>query len=465
MEKDYMDNTVDAVHPKHDEWKEISRLPRALMAGTRGMVSQGEKFLPKFKFESQEHYNARLTRTILNNAYRKTVQFLSGQVFQSSIDITDEFPDQVKQYFKDVDLLGSPLGVFCKRLFERGLAGGVSHILVDAPVKNEGVRTRADQFNQGVRPYFKDLDPLSVIAWRTDAAGRLTQIRYTESITEPDGEFGLKTSTRIKVLEPGRWLEYGQAGDSNNFDLIDSGETGLDTIPIVSFIPGEPLSAMTGETPLSDLAYLNLHHWQSFSDQKNALHVARVPMLFAKMIDLKNLTVATSSAILSDNEDADLKYVEHTGAAIAAGQKDLEECEASMALYGLQQMIDRTGGVTATEKALATAESNSSLGMWVLEFQDTLFAALKLFGEYMDVEVPDESVAMPTAFQKGILDPTLMKTILDYVAAGIISKRAAFEAINRMEILGEGLTWDMIQDDMTVEAQQAPVNDLAGLFG
>jgi hypothetical protein len=34
-----------------------------------------------------------------------------------------------------------------------------------------------------------------------------------------------------------------------------------------------------GEPPLLDLAYLNVKHWQSQSDQDNILHIARVPIL------------------------------------------------------------------------------------------------------------------------------------------------------------------------------------------
>jgi hypothetical protein len=36
---------------------------------------------------------------------------------------------------------------------------------------------------------------------------------------------------------------------------------------------------MMGISPLRDLAYLNVKHWQSQSDQDTILHVARVPIL------------------------------------------------------------------------------------------------------------------------------------------------------------------------------------------
>jgi len=35
---------------------------------------------------------------------------------------------------------------------------------------------------------------------------------------------------------------------------------------------------MQAKPPLLDLAWLNVEHWQSASDQSNILHVARVPI-------------------------------------------------------------------------------------------------------------------------------------------------------------------------------------------
>jgi hypothetical protein len=50
-----------------------------------------------------------------------------------------------------------------------------------------------------------------------------------------------------------------------------------------AYIPFVPLYGWrrlhVGISPLRDLAYLNVKHWQSQSDQDTILHVARVPIL------------------------------------------------------------------------------------------------------------------------------------------------------------------------------------------
>jgi hypothetical protein len=49
----------------------------------------------------------------------------------------------------------------------------------------------------------------------------------------------------------------------------------------IPFVPlyGTRLAFMMGISPLRDVAYLNVKHWQSQSDQDTILHVARVPIL------------------------------------------------------------------------------------------------------------------------------------------------------------------------------------------
>lgn len=463
-ENDYLADTVQSKHPLYIKWRDDSELPRSLMGGTRAMIEQGETFLPKFPLEKPEFYKTRLANSILLNAYKKTVQFLSGQVFQAPIKLTAEFPSEVEQYMDDVDKIGSSLDVFSKRVFENGLAEGVSHILIEAPITEPGA-TKLEEKENGIRPYMKEINPLTVIGWRTDINGFLTQIKIVEIVTEPVGDFGEKAFEQVKVLAPGSWATYRRVEGSDDYKKHEEGNTSLDYIPLVTFIPGQPTSILTGETPLMDLADLNLKHWRSSSDQTNILHVARVPILFGRFIDISQFNIASSKAIIADNEDADLRYVEHSGAAIAAGAADLKEIQAEMALYGLQQLIPRTGNQTATEKALSAAESNSSLGMWVSEYQDTVVRALEIFGDYLGVQVPEDSVELPTAFQKGLVDPVTLKLLIDASDRGILSKRAVFDAINRHDLLGDGITWDIIQEDMDTELKAEGPATLTGIFG
>ena len=59
---------------------------------------------------------------------------------------------------------------------------------------------------------------------------------------------------------------------------------GIEHVPVVECAVDADY-AMRARPPLLDLAWLNLAHWQSSSDQRHILHIARVPILFARGMD------------------------------------------------------------------------------------------------------------------------------------------------------------------------------------
>lgn len=455
-------NNVDSHSPKYEEYMEKSALPRTLAQGTRGMKAAGKQFLPSPPLETPASYQTRLENSVLLNAFRKTCSFLSGQVFQVDIVFEDEVPDDFTTYSTKIDHLGNSINVFAKRVFMNGLMKGASHILIDAPKSNGETRSRAEEKENNIRPYFKEIKPESIIGWRLDDDGSLAQVRITQKAEKHEGEFGTTEVNQILVLEKGSWRTYEQDQSGKTWTQVEEGVFSItDKIPLFSFIPGDEWTALTGETPLMDLAELNLAHWRSRSDQTNILHVGRVPFLFGKNVDLKTMPVATTYMVTSTDENSDIKFVEIQGAAISAGADDLKELEAKMALYGLQQLIPRVGNMTATEKSLTSGESNSSLGTWATEFESTLQAAFECFGEFINQEFPEDSINLNKEYNYGMFDSQEGQLILKAVQDGVLSAQGAFREMKRRGIFEEHAMWDENQDEMEEEDREG--ND--GLTG
>lgn len=111
---------------------------------------------------------------------------------------------------------------------------------------------------------------------------------------------------------------------------------------------GTPLgsfASMLLRALLIDLAWLNLAHWQSASDQRHILHVARVPILFGRALQVADgeIEIGPNRLILADDPAAGLRFVEHFGTAIAAGRQDLVDLEDRMAVLGLDMMRHHPG--------------------------------------------------------------------------------------------------------------------------
>lgn len=448
-------DNVTALAPEQAAWLKDSILPRTLLKGTMGMRDAGNEFLPQHPLESNPAYRGRLLRSTLLNAYRKTCSFLAGQVFQADITFADEVPEEFITYSDSVDIKGNALDVFAKRSFFDGLGKGVSAIMVDAPkISTEDVKTVADEKAIGFRAYFKDVKPEDILGGLVDENGTLIQLRILETTTQRVGRYGSKTVSQVRVLEPGTW-EVHTINDDGSTVMLDFGTTLEGTIPVIFYIPGEEMTIITGETPLRDLADLNAKHWRSSSDQDNILHIARVPILFTRHVDTNILPVGTATMIGSTEDNSDMKYVEHSGAAIDAGANDLEQTESQMALYGLQQLVPRTGNMTATEKAINSAESNSSLGTWVIEFESCLQAAFELFGKFIGVEFPANGVTVNREFLLGLADPQELAQILASYDSGIISAQAAFTEFRRRGVFDEHLIWDDMEADKEQEKRDA----------
>lgn len=445
-------DTVESRNSDIIAWEIDSKLPRALMAGTKAMQAAGETFLPKDYMEQQGNYDSRLSRSTLVNAFGKTVSFLAGQVFQKELVFSDDTPDIVIDRNKDIDLEGTGASEFAKNVFSSGISDGVCHIVVDTTNKGEAYNTRAEELAAGVRPYFQMVKGTSLSGY-VDENGILLQIRIHSLITVREGRFGVKEIEQIKVLEPGLWEIWQKV--KGKWIAVDEGVSSLDYIPIVSFIPGEQTSLMTGRTPLRDLAELNLNHWRSKSDQDNILHHARVPILFGKMLDIAEVTKSPYNLLNSNDENGDLKYVEITGKAIESGAADLKELEAKMAMYGLQQLIPRTGHQTATEKALASSESNSSLGSWASDLEAVLTEAYEIASDYENETYPDDMLSVNREYSVGILDPEMVNAYIALVETGILSAETAFSEIKRKGFIAEDLDWLEVVEQIMAERRQS----------
>ncbi len=434
-------NTVDHLSANYRSWLSKSTLPRALYKGTQGMKDASTAFLPKQALESATAYNARLSISTLLNAFRKTAAYLAGQVFQSDIVFSDEVSDDFIDMLSTVDTSGNDINVFAKRLFQDGLAKGCSLIMVDAPKAAGGKQpTKAEAKARGIRPYLKQVCPESVIGGIEDENGRLIQVRIQEKVSKADGEYGSKQVSRIRVLTIGGW-EIHEEVEGGGYTQIEKGNFPLQVLNIVPFLPGEEYDQLFGETPLMDLAELNAHHWRSQSDQNNILHVARVPILFGRHIKIEKMPVGTSTLVTSSEKDSQLTYVEISGKSIEAGQKDLTETEAKMALWGLQQLIPRTGAQTATEKALASSESHSSLGTWATEFDTVLQMAFEIMATFTSSEFPKGGAQTNKEYSYSVFDGIEADVLYKGVELGIIPKELCFNELKKRGILEESATW------------------------
>lgn len=430
-----------AVEKMAQEWPVIS----ALMGGTRTMRETGQQFLPKWPKEDDESYKARLLSAVLHNVFKRTVKILASKPFSKSVKLSDEVPERIKKWLDDADLQGRNLQAFASVVFQEAVAYGLSGVLIDFQKRDPELRTLADEKAAGLRPYFVHYSPWNILGWRTELSNgshKLIQLRLKEYATEPDGEYGEKTVDRIRVLEPGSWRLFEKESSTNKdeWTLIDEGTTTLQEIPFVPFY-GNRTGLMTGEPPILDLAYQNIEHYQSSSDQQTILHVARVPILTViGGNDEDAITVGTSSAVRLPI-GASMQYVEHSGAAIAAGRQSLLDLEERMRQTGAELLLLKPGNVTATEVNSDDEGNKCDLQRMTESAEDSLDQCLQFMADWIGEE-NGGNVELFKDFGAATLSDASAQLLLTTAQAGKISDQTLIDEYKRRGILSPDLDFE-----------------------
>lgn len=436
---------VSTPSPKMAAMAADIELARTLMGGTAAMRAAGTRYLPRWPNEAQESYDCRLAVATLFPAYSRTVQTLTGKPFSKPIAVNDDVPPQIQALLPAIDSEGRELSQFAAQAMQCALAYGLAGILVDFP-RMDGVQTLADQRNRGARPYFVLIDPGQIVGFRTVRDGamwRLSQLRLREHVSEPDGDHGERVVEQIRVLEPGRW-EVWRKAKNDVWMVHEEGASSLKEIPFVP-VYGAQDGFMDFRPPLLEVAHLNVQHWQSASDQQTLLHIARVPILTViGANDDTVITVGAASAVKLP-QGSDMKFVEHSGAAISAGRQDLIDLEERMRQAGAELLVLAPGKVTATQIATENAVGMCALQRITLGLQDSLNTALQLMADWMNLPAGG-TVTLFSDFGAATLAEASAELLFKVNLAGKLSDQTFLAEMQRRGILAPGVTADDERD-------------------
>lgn len=376
-----------------------------LLGGTQSMRDAGQKWLPKEKAENDEAYLNRIAHSFLYGALSDTIEKFTAKPFSKLVTLEGgDLDPRIQPIYEDADMNGTSLTEFSRAVFRDGLGHGGSYIMPDfqdvARLDEQGQVVTPDlgaEMRGEVRPYFQHFPSSNVIGWRHVMFGGkkiLTQLRVKEDRYVPDGMWGETQRHYVRVYTPDSMEEWVQNEQTGEWVVsIPEKKHTFGRIPLVP-VPIRPTGFMTYCPPFEDLGWLNLKHWQSSSDQDHILHYARVPMLVMTGISdeekKKPTTIGSDRALKFTSVNAKAQWVEHSGAAINAGQADLEKLEARMEVLGLSPALERMGDQTATARQIDDSNVKNAIQGWIRVLESAIKTAYQYAAEMADAELPEE---------------------------------------------------------------------------
>lgn len=428
------------------------------LGGTETMRAARQEHLPQHAGENDKRYEDRLNSAVFTNYVRLTLEFLVGKPFSKEVQFTKDSDEAIIEFKDDMNLQGDGLTTVTKDWFTRGMEKSLSYCLIDFPTvpqKPDGEKyTLAETQEMSLRPYWVIKSAEEVIAARKvriRGKEEFVHVRYWANEVVYNG-FEESIQQRIMVLDRGEdgvvtrtlWVKADKDWEKGASVVMD-----IDVIPLVEFRTNRE-----NRPDLLDLAYLNITHWQSESDQRASLTAARFPILAGSGVDEdKVITLGPYNFLASADAQSKYYYVEHTGAALDAGQADLDSLEERMALYGAEMLKERPDRQTATSAILDTAQSMAPLQRIVFDFLSSIQTALDYTAKWLDKEPGSAAVEINTEFALSKEQGATIETLKELRKTGDISRESFLEALKELGALPDSFDIKADQTRLDGEAE------------
>lgn len=363
---------VDHVLPEVEAATPLWRLIRDCLDGQQAVKKRGTMYVPKpnaadNSIENNLRYDAYLARGNFMNFTQRTLQGMVGAVFGK--DAVAVLPDALMPLYDNVDGSAVTMDQQAKKVLSDVIAVGRCGLLTDYPTRNRPT-SRRDVAAGKVRPTIQFYFAEDIINWRyeiVDGLRHLALVVLSESYIVEDDGFEAKTDKQYRVLrlEDGVYTVTVYRKESTGFvsqgkitPKQASGKT-FDYIPF-EFIGSENNDAGIDQSPLLDLANLNIAHFRNSCDFEEMVFMLGQPTPVITGLDkdwvdnvLKGRVVLGSQVALTlpENCDAFLLQIDESQLALSAMEHKERQAVALGARLVQSAQVQRTAKEAGMEEA------------------------------------------------------------------------------------------------------------------
>ena len=465
---------VSEKHPDFELYQRSWERTRDAVRGTVAVKSKKQLYLPVPDAESYDErqgvntvrYKQYIKRALFTNFTGRTKNALVGAAFRKEPSL--ELPSQLDYLAEDATGDGMGLVQLSKDELSNILETGRTFLLVDYPQAEDGLSAEDVsrlELRASIIPYTAE----QVVNWKTEVmAGRklLTMVVLAEQYAKSDDEFSHETDTQYRVLrlrDEGYSQQLYRDDEEYSEEVFPRKSDGStwDEIPGI-FVGAKNNDPTIDDAPLSDIADVNIAHYQNSADYEESCFLTGQPTLFIthslsveqwREYNPNGIKLGSRSGfVLGETGGATLLQANPNSLVLEA----MRAKEAAMVAIGARIITDRAGNETAEGARIRFASENSVLGDIVHNLSMGLQQCIEWVGMFMGAPESEVEFEINREFYDKTVDPQMLMSMVTLLDRQILADQDIFDRLKAAGII-EG---DRTLEDVRQELGEA--NPLAG---
>lgn len=449
---------------RHDEYNRLLPAVKKVRSCVDGTVKdyRGTYLPAPFELSDPDRYDSYLERAYYLNATGQAEKQTVGMVFRRPASVLELTPS-IEQYQDNADGTGQSIQQVSKKLVSELEQTPQVAVLTDY-TRTDGVETKADEMEQGARPYLAVYPFESLINWDYKTVnGRkvLVMAVLAEMVDTSDDEFTHNYDYQYRVLrlQGGQYTQQiydanGEAGEK--LTPLASGGVALDYIPLrIAYPTDNAPKDKIPRPPLEPLANVNLAHYQVTADHMENLFIhGQVTLGISTKLDFAQFSEANKNGIQVGARTGHFlgeggQFVTATApesSSLSNARKDLEQ---EMVYLGAK-LIQRGGQAQTAQASRIDADAETSvLDGIVKNVSEAMELALQDMARFAGDNPDDVKYQLSTDFIDASITAQDAAAITGLVEKQIIAADDARDMIRRGRVdIPQSRTNEDIQGDI-----------------
>jgi hypothetical protein len=467
-----MANDVTFTRPEYDAALNRWRLVRDVCKGSEAIKAGKERYLPKPNPDDKSaantaRYEDYLKRAVFYNATGRTKHSLVGAAFRTWPTLT--VPGALDYVAKDIDGQGVSIYQQSQSVTGHLLEVGRHGLLVDYAAVKSGSVSKADELSGRARASVASYPAEAIRNWKTRKVGgqhllSLIVLREEVDIDTDDG-FGSEKVVQYRVLrldDAGTYTqEVWQAGPSATqmitppFSPLNGLGQPWKLIPF-QFLGSENNDTSIDDSPLYDMAEVNIGHYRNSADYEDSAYFAGQPQFWIAGLDEAwrdhleaNGIYVGSRAPLTLPKDGSCGFAQPEPNTLVKEAMDTKKDD--MVSLGAR-LIERGSAVkTATQADNDSASEHSVLSLIVSNVSEAYTQCLAWMAEFANA-AGEAIYKINQDFTQVSLDAAIMASLFNAVQGGRVPESDFWQYLRDRGVIDPEKTDEEIRGELESSA-------------